>query len=32
MALFTTLARMWLTRSWRPFQFRNEYDQVLPLR
>lgn len=30
MALFTTLARMWLTRSWRPFQFRNEYDQVLP--
>lgn len=30
MALFTTLARMWLTRSWRPFQFHNEYDQVLP--
>lgn len=30
MALLTTLARMWLTRSVKPFQFRNEYDQVLP--
>lgn len=30
MALFATLARMWLTRSWQPFQFHNEYDQVLP--
>lgn len=30
MAFLTTLARMWLTRSLKPFQFRNEYDQVLP--
>lgn len=30
MGLFTTLTRMWLTRSARPFVFTGEYDQVLP--
>ena len=30
MAFWTTPARMWLTRSLRPFRFTNEYDQVLP--
>ena len=28
--MLTTLTRMWLTRSVRPFTFRPEYDQVLP--
>lgn len=30
MSLLTDLTRMWLTRSTRPFTFRNEYDAFLP--
>lgn len=30
MSAITTLTRMWLTRSPRPFSFQNEYDQHLP--
>lgn len=30
MSLITTLTRSWLTRSVRPFIFRNEYDEQLP--
>ncbi len=30
MSVITSLTRMWLTRSVRPFIFKNEYDQVLP--
>lgn len=30
MSAITTLTRMWLTRSLRPFSFQNEYDQRLP--
>lgn len=30
MSAITTLTRMWLTRSLRPFSFKNEYDQRLP--
>lgn len=30
MSAITTLTRMWLTRSLRPFSFINEYDQWLP--
>ncbi len=30
MSIATTLTRMWLTRSLRPFTFTNEYDDVLP--
>ncbi len=30
MGAITTLTRMWLTRSLRPFTFRREADQVLP--
>ena len=30
MSLLTSLTRMWLTRTWRPFTFKNEYDRVLP--
>lgn len=30
MSIITDLTRMWLTRSVKPFTFRNEYDQVLP--
>ena len=30
MSIATDLTRMWLTRSVKPFTFRNEYDQVLP--
>lgn len=30
MSIITDLTRMWLTRSAKPFTFRNEYDQVLP--
>ncbi len=30
MSIITDLTRMWLTRSVKPFVFRNEYDQVLP--
>ena len=29
MRLLTTLTRMWLTRSFKSFQFKNEYDNVL---
>lgn len=29
MSLITTMTRMWLTRSFKPFQFINEYDQQL---
>lgn len=29
MSLLTTMTRMWLTRSMKPFQFINEYDQML---
>lgn len=31
MSVTTSLTRMWLTRSVRPFLFKNEYDQLLPL-
>lgn len=30
MSVVTSLTRMWLTRSARPFRFRNEYDPALP--
>lgn len=30
MSLITSLTRMWLTRSVRPFIFKNEYDKILP--
>ncbi len=30
MSFITDLTRMWLTRSTRPFIFKNEYDQYLP--
>lgn len=30
MSIVTDLTRMWLTRSVKPFRFRNEYDQTLP--
>lgn len=30
MSIITELTRMWLTRSTKPFIFRNEYDQQLP--
>lgn len=30
MSLITSLTRMWLTRTMKPFTFINEYDQVLP--
>ncbi len=30
MSIITTLTRMWLTRSVKPFTFRDEYDEVLP--
>lgn len=30
MSFITSLTRMWLTRSVKPFTFKNEYDQVLP--
>ncbi len=30
MSLITSLTRMWLTRTVRPFTFKNEYDRVLP--
>lgn len=32
MSVFTDLTRMWLTRSFKPFTFRNEYDEELPYR
>jgi len=30
MSMITDLTRSWLTRSWKPFVFKNEYDQILP--
>lgn len=30
MSLITSLTRMWLTRTVRPFTFKNEYDRILP--
>lgn len=30
MGIITNLTRMWLTRSTKPFTFKNEYDQQLP--
>ena len=30
MSIMTNLTRMWLTRSTKPFTFKNEYDQHLP--
>ena len=30
MSIITCLTRSWLTRSWKPFSFKNEYDQILP--
>ena len=30
MSIITSLTRMWLTRSIKPFTFLNEYDKVLP--
>lgn len=30
MGIITSLTRMWLTRSVKPFTFKNEYDQQLP--
>ena len=29
MSFLTNITRMWLTRSTKPFIFKNEYDQVL---
>jgi len=30
MSIITDITRMWLTRSIKPFTFRNEYDEILP--
>ena len=30
MSVITDLTRMWLTRTVKPFEFKNEYDQNLP--
>ena len=30
MSIITNLTRAWLTRSWKPFLFRSEYDRELP--
>ena len=30
MSIITSLARSWLTRTFKPFTFKNEYDQILP--
>ena len=30
MSIITSLTRMWLTRSVKPFTFKNEYDEILP--
>ncbi|MBQ8554251.1 MAG: radical SAM protein [Clostridia bacterium] len=30
MSFITSLTRMWLTRTTKPFAFKNEYDQILP--
>ena len=29
MSILTTMTRMWLTRTWKPFVFTNEYDKRL---
>lgn len=31
MSVITTLTRMWLTKSFKPFTFKNEYDENLPI-
>lgn len=31
MSVITTLTRMWLTKSFNPFTFKNEYDENLPI-
>lgn len=30
MSILTTITRMWLTRSFKPFEFKNKYDNTLP--
>ncbi len=30
MSFITSIIRMWLTRSFKPFTFKNEYDRMLP--
>lgn len=30
MSILTTLTRMWLTKTYKPFSFKNEHDQILP--
>ena len=30
MSFITSLTRMWLTRTVKPFTFKNEYDRILP--
>ena len=30
MSIITSLTRMWLTRTVKPFTFKNEYDRILP--
>ena len=30
MSFITGLTRMWLTRTAKPFTFKNGYDQILP--
>lgn len=30
MSFITSLTRMWLTRTMKPFTFKNEYDRILP--
>ena len=30
MSIITDLTRMWLTRTFKPFEFKNEYDPSLP--
>ena len=30
MSFITSLTRMWITRTTKPFTFKNEYDQILP--
>ena len=30
MSIITSFARAWLTRTTRPFEFKNEYDKILP--
>ena len=30
MSIITSVTRSWLTRSWKPFTFKDEYDRILP--